>query len=180
SETIGSECPYLPPYVMIPGNSEQAYNTSHGFLPASRAVFKTGGADLSDPAWTVAGLQPAAGAARVGRRRELLDRLDAPFAHATESDAVDAARHSYEQAFNAIGSPRARAAFDFHREPDRVKEAYGKGHRGFCYLLGRKLVEAAVRFVTVDVRWPKSGVPKDGENLNWDHHDNIYTDGSCG
>ena len=43
SETLGSECPYLPPYVMIPGNSEQAYNTSHGFLPASRAVFKTGG-----------------------------------------------------------------------------------------------------------------------------------------
>ena len=45
-------------YIMIPGNSEQAYNASHGFLPASRAAFKTGGADLSDPKWTVAGLQP--------------------------------------------------------------------------------------------------------------------------
>jgi arylsulfatase A-like enzyme len=34
--------------------------------------------------------------------------------------------------------------------------------------------------VTVDVRCPASSVKKDGENLNWDHHDNIYTDGTCG
>jgi hypothetical protein len=58
SELLGSECSYLPPYIMVPGNSEQAYNTSHGFLSAGRAAFKTGGADLSVPGWTVAGLNP--------------------------------------------------------------------------------------------------------------------------
>jgi hypothetical protein len=180
SELIGSECSYLPPYIMIPGNSEQAYNTTYGFLSASRAAFKTGGADLSDPKWTVAGLQPYVGAGRIQRRRELLGRLDDPFIATTGSDFAQAARSSYEQAFSAITSPLSRAAFDFSTEPDTVREAYGKGHRGHCYLLGRKLVEAGVRFVTVDVRCPSSSVPLDGDNLNWDHHDNIYTTGSCG
>jgi hypothetical protein len=180
SETIGSECRYLPPYIMVPGNSEQAYNTTHGFLSASRAAFKTGGDDLSDPKWTVAGLTPTVGRDRTDRRRQMLTRLDAPFAGATGSDTVEAARTSYEQAFNAITSPKARSAFDFGTETDATREAYGKGHRGYCYLLGRKLVEAGVRFVTVDVRCPKTSVQGDGENLNWDHHDNIYTTGSCG
>jgi hypothetical protein len=106
--------------------------------------------------------------------------VDDRFAGAVAADGIVAARAAYEQAFNALTSPQARTAFDFVSEPDRVKEAYGRGHRGFCYLLGRKLIEAGVRFVTVDVRWPKSGVAVDGGNLNWDHHDNIYTDGSCG
>jgi uncharacterized protein DUF1501 len=180
SQVIGSECSYLPPYIMVPGNSEQAYNTTHGFLSASRAAFKTGGADLAAPGWTVAGLQPAVGPERTDRRRQLLEQLDDRFASLNPNDYVDAARNSYEQAFSAITSPKARAAFDFSREPDRVREAYGKGHRGHCYLLGRKLIEAGVRFVTVDVRWPKSGVPVDGGNLNWDHHDNMYVNGSCG
>lgn len=180
TQLLGSECSYLPPYIMIPGNSEQAYNTSHGFLPASRAVFKTGGNDLSDPKWTVAGLQPYVGPDRTDRRRRILGQVDDTFGTATCSDTVDAARSAYEQAFSAITSPKARAAFDLGAEPQKVRERYGIGHRGHCYLLGRKLIEAGVRVVTVDVRWPKSGVPVDGANLNWDHHDLIYTNGSCG
>jgi len=180
SEVLGSECTYLPPYVMVPGNSEQAYNTTHGFLTASRAAFKTQGLDLSDPKWSVSGLKPSLGVERAVRRKELLGRLETGFSREVASDEVDAARASYEQAFTAVMSPQARAAFDFGLESDRTKEAYGRGHRGFCYLLGRRLIEAGVRFVTVDVRWPESGVKKDGGNLNWDHHDHIYTDGSCG
>lgn len=180
SEEIGSECAYLPQYIMIPGNSEQAYNTTHGFMSASRAAFKTQGLDLSDPKWTVAGLIPSLERPRLDRRHDLMARLDTSFSTSTGSDEIEAARHSYEDAFNALTSPKARSAFDFHTESDKTKEAYGKGHRGFCYLLGRKLIENGVRFVTVDVRWPKSGVVSDGENLNWDHHDNIYTNGSCG
>lgn len=181
AELIGSDCSYLPPYIMVPGNSEQAYNTSHGFLSAGRAAFKTGGADLSAPGWTVAGLKPVVGAERTARRRGLLDRVDGGF-RAAEGDRglLDAASAAYSQAFAAVTSPQARAAFDLGAEPASVREAYGAGHRGHCYLLGRKLIEAGVRFVTVDVRWPASGVPVDGDNLNWDHHDLIYTNGSCG
>ena len=180
AHVMGSDCGYLPPYVMIPGNSEQAYNTSHGFLPPSRAVFKTGGDDISDPKWAVAGLTPYVGESRTDRRRRLLGRVDGPFVTASADGTVDAAREAYEQAFNAVTSTQARAAFDLSREPLKLREQYGIGHRGHCYLLGRRLIEAGVRFVTVDVRWPRSGVKVDGDNLNWDHHDLIYTDGSCG
>ena len=180
SRMIGSECDFLPSYIMVPGNSEQAYNASSGFLPASYATFKTQGRDLSDPKWRVRGLQPATDEARFARRRRLLDNIDDHFVPAAANESVDALAKSYEQAFSALTSPQARAAFDFTTEPRRLKEEYGMGHRGFCYLLGRKLIEAEVRFVTVDVRWPKSGVSKDGANLNWDHHDLIYTKGSCG
>jgi len=179
-QEIGTPCAYLPPYIMIPGNSEQAYNTTHGFLPAGRAVFKTEGRDLSDPNWSVAGLQPRVSVERTDRRRRLLDRVETPFLDAAGRTPFDAAKTAYEQAFNAVMSPAARAAFDLSLEPRKLREEYGIGHRGHCYLLGRRLIEAGVRFVTVDVRWPQSGVPKDGENLNWDHHDLIYTNGSCG
>jgi hypothetical protein len=165
---------------MVPGNSEQAYNTTNGFLSASRAAFKTGGADLSDPNWKVAELQPRFGLERAERRHQLMRRFEAGFVETVGTDGVASAQSSYEQAFNAITDPRARAAFDFSQETDKTKDLYGRGHRGFCYLLGRRLIESGVRFVTVDVRCPASSVKKDGENLNWDHHDNIYTDGSCG
>jgi hypothetical protein len=165
---------------MVPGNSEQAYNTSPGFMPASRSVFKTGGDDLSTPGWTVAGLQPVVSSDRTDRRRQILGTLEKPFLQGSASQLVDSAHTAYEQAFSAITSPKARSAFDFSTETAKVRERYGPGHRGHCYLLGRKLIESGVRFVTVDVRWPRSGVKVDGDNLNWDHHDLIYTTGSCG
>ncbi len=180
AELIGSECSYLPPYVMVPGNSEQAYNASSGFLPASRAAFKTQGDDLSNPQWAVSGLRPLVAERRLEQRRLVLGAVDERFARAANADRVRAVEAAYVQAFNAITSPAARRAFDFDTESDTTKEAYGRGHRGFCYLLGRKLIEAGVRFVTVDVRCPATSVKTDGGNLNWDHHDNMYTNGSCG
>ncbi len=180
TEQIGTECRYLPPYIMVPGNSEQAYNTTHGFMPASRAVFKTQGNDLSDPKWTVAGLRPYVSEDRTERRRRMLGRVESDFVDTTGSTTLDAARKAYELAFSAVMSPEARTAFDLSREPEHLRSAYGQGHRGHCYLLGRRLIESGVRFVTVDVRWPRSGVPVDGDNLNWDHHDLIYNNGSCG
>src|SRR3954454_306867 len=86
----------------------------------------------------------------------------------------------YKQAFDTLTSPQVAKAFDYQGEPEKVKERYGKGHRGACYLVGRKLIEAGVRFVTVDTRWPLQPDLPGGTNLNWDHHDLIYAPGSCG
>ena len=59
SHLLGTACPYLPPYIMVPGNDEQAAVDQHR-LPAGRArkVFKTGGRDLSAPDWKVGDLEP--------------------------------------------------------------------------------------------------------------------------
>ena len=54
----GSACKCLPPYIMVPGNHEQAAETRNGFLPASTRVFKTGGRDVADPNWKINDLLP--------------------------------------------------------------------------------------------------------------------------
>lgn len=178
SQLIGSECKYLPPYVMVPGNDEQAAETRTGFLPASTKVFKTGGRDLSDPGWKVEALLPRAentGDSLVARQR-MLATLDV----SRPGGSLGGMERFYEQAFDMVTSPKVSSAFDLQREPAAVREKYGRGHRGACYLVGRKLIEAGVRFVTVDVRWPLTRETPGGTNLNWDHHDLIYAKGSCG
>ena len=179
TKILGSECRDLPPYIMVPGNDEQNASARTGFLPASSRVFKTGGGDVSSPNWKVADLLPRGenAAPRLTGRREMLTTIDSRFASARNVDGMD---RFYSQAFDTLTSPRVEAAFDLKSESPATRERYGKGHRGACYLVGRKLIEANVRFVTVDVRWPFSEEIPGGFNLNWDHHDLIYTSGSCG
>ncbi len=182
SHVIGSECKYLPPYIMVPGNHEQAAETRTGFLPAGTKVFKTGGSNVADPSWKIDGLIPRGEnqGERFGTRHGLRDALDRQqiSTSASLSDLQGMDRF-YDQAFDMLTSPKVSEAFDMKREPQKVRDAYGPGHRGACYLVGRKLIEAGVRFVTVDTRWPLlSSTPKGG-NLNWDHHDHIYAKGTC-
>jgi hypothetical protein len=179
---MGTQNPSLPPYVMIPGNSEQAAETRTGFLPKSLSVFKTGGRDLSDPDWAVADLLARADntGARLKARHSLLASLDRRFADESSRASLHGMDRFYEQAFNSLTRAEVSQAFDLSSEADAVRDEYGRGHRGSCYLLGRRLLEAGVRFVTVDVRWPLTDETPGGFNLNWDHHDLIYAPGSCG
>jgi hypothetical protein len=182
AQVLGTACPYLPPYIMVPGNHEQAAQTGTGFLPAGTKVFKTGGRDLSAPDWKVGGLEPRpeTPADRLATRRQLLDGLNDRLPVGSKGVSVGGMDRFYEQAFDTLTSPRVAKAFDYRGEPAAVRDKYGPGHRGACYLVGRKLIEAGVRFVTVDVRWPLTPDVPGGFNLNWDHHDFIYAKGSCG
>jgi hypothetical protein len=182
SQVLGTKCPHLPPYIMVPGNDEQAAMTSTGFLPASTKVFKIGGRDLSDPTWKVGALdlRPETPPERLDGRHELLNGMNGRFAASGSGVSLGGMEKFYEQAFDTLTSPRVAKAFDYQGEPAAIREKYGKGHRGACYLVGRKLIESGVRFVTVDVRWPLTSETPGGFNLNWDHHDLIYSKGSCG
>ena len=180
-QRIGSECHYLPPYIMVPGNHEQNRASRVGFLPASAKVFKTAGKDLSDPKWKVndlgllAGIQPE----RFRDRSDLLSNLNVGF---TASDARQVESYSAltNQAEDLLTNPLTQRAFKLDEEPDSVRDSFGRGHRGQCYMLGRRLIERGVRFVTVDVREPLTKKTPGGFNMNWDHHDLMYNDGSCG
>ncbi len=180
---LGTEAPVLPPYIMVPGNDEQNARTRTGFLGAGTKVFKTGGRDLSDPKWKVANLlaRPENEAQRLAGRQQLLASIDRPFLVGDDTRrSLDGMDHLYEQAFDTLTNSRVTSAFDVQSEPESIRRQYGPGHRGACYLLGRRLIEAGVRFVTVDTRWPLTPETPGGFNLNWDHHDLIYTPGSCG
>jgi hypothetical protein len=180
SHVLGSDAHFLPPYIMVPGNHEQNAVTSTGFLPASTKAFKTNGSDLSAPNWKVGALEPRAdnSAERLASRQQLLTGMNGP--SSASGGRFGGMDRFYSQAFDTLTSPKVAKAFDYQSEPLAVRERYGKGHRGACYLVGRKLIEAGVRFVTVDVRWPHTNEVPGGFNLNWDHHDFIYAKGSCG
>ena len=93
--------------------------------------------------------------------RQSLDRLTR-FADAAAADpAVDFDSH-YKQAYGLVTSPQAQEAFDISKEPDAVRDLYGRNDFGQRLLLARRLVEAGVSFVTC-----YSG--------GWDHHTKIFT-----
>lgn len=179
AKILDSECRDLPPYIMVPGNDEQNTSAKNGFLPAASRVFKTGGYDLADKNWRVADLLPIGGNSgqRLDRRRQMLTTFEQRFSKQHDIEGMD---RFYSQAFDTLTSPGVESAFNLNAESAETRERYGHGHRGSCYLVGRKLIEAGVRFVTVDARWPLTAETPGGFNLNWDHHDLIYTSGSCG
>ena len=64
------------------------------------------------------------------------------------------------KAYDLISSPKARAAFEIHKEPADMREAYGMNSAGQSFLMARRLVESGVRFVTLTYG-------------GWDHHSSI-------
>ncbi len=180
---MGTSALYLPSNILLPGTDEQAAESRVGFLPPGYAAFKTGGSP-ADPTWRVPNLGLLAGIdeRRFKERRDLLSSLDVGFVNAGRAKDAVAMNALMGQAADMLTNPLTRKAFDINRVPAKVREAYGTGHRGQCYLLARQLIEAGVRFVTVDVREPmnsfKDGKPVTyggGGNMNWDHHDAIYS-----
>ncbi len=66
------------------------------------------------------------------------------------------------RAFESITSQQVRNAFDLSREPDKVRDDYGRNIHGQSVLMARRLVEHGVSLVTVN--WHN-----DGRNF-WDTH----------
>lgn len=100
-------------------------------------------------------LSPAEGvtAPRLQDRAELrrqFDRLSRDLDRAATMQQVD----RYQQmALDMVTSGRVKEAFDISKEPDVVRDAYGRISVGEKALLARRLVEAGVTFVLVSGRW---------------------------
>jgi hypothetical protein len=58
-----------------------------------------------------------------------------------------------DMALDMVISPAVRRAFDIDREPDRLRDAYGRCSVGEKALLARRLVEAGTTFVLVSGCW---------------------------
>jgi uncharacterized protein (DUF1501 family) len=97
---------------------------------------------------------------RYARRLNLLSQLEAEFAATGGKQEVPDHQNVYAQAAKMITSPKM-AAFDLTKEPAKAHEAYGNGPFGQGCLLARRLVEAGVTFVEVNLG-------------NWDTHDNNF------
>jgi uncharacterized protein (DUF1501 family) len=94
--------------------------------------------------------------------RQSLDRLRHDIDSSGLMDAVD----KFEsQAIRLLLSPQAREAFDLKREPDAVRDRYGRHQWGQQCLMARRLVEAGVEIVTTEFDGPLCG-----RVANWDDH----------
>jgi hypothetical protein len=145
----------LPASVILPG---PIGNTGAGNLHGQTAAYLGSAhepfflnSDPARPDFRVADLEVPAGqsAERLDNRRQLLTQLD-ELQRRTESSSTRMHDSSYEGAFRLLTSRRAREAFDLSREPDRVRDRYGRNTFGQSCLLARRMIEGGVRFVTVN------------------------------
>ena len=67
-----------------------------------------------------------------------------------------------QQAFDLLTANSTHRAFQLHREPDKVRDRYGRNVYGQSVLLARRLIEAGTRTVTVS--WAPHA------NATWDTH----------
>ncbi|WP_397571607.1 DUF1501 domain-containing protein [Schlesneria sp. T3-172] len=102
------------------------------------------------------------------KRVSLLDALGRTFDHTPRSATVQLHEGLRRQAFDLLTTGAARQAFHLEDEPDKIRERYGRNPFGQSVLLARRLVEAGVRFVTVN--WPRVPGDRGVENPIWDTH----------
>jgi uncharacterized protein DUF1501 len=156
----GQNDPALPPYVVLNMQSK------------SHVAFAGDLGKRYDPfvATKVEQLLAASGelpADRIHTRQELLSRFDRMRKGLDLSGSMDSLDHYSRQAVEMIAGPKAREAFDLSREAQTTLDRYGNHHWSRQALLARRLVEAGVNFVTIDLS-------NHGASGTWDTHgDNI-------
>jgi hypothetical protein len=73
-----------------------------------------------------------------------------------------------DRALKLATSPEIARLFDISKEPDRVRDHYGRHRLGQSMLLARRLVEGGVNFVSV------YDGQRNGQEANWDSHEKLF------
>ncbi len=146
----------LPPFVVLPelmgrGGGNLPNGQAGGFLGKAHDPFALM-ADPSKPDFKVPDLlpPPEIGAVRLERRRRMRQIVDETLDHFEQSDDAKLLDSNFQAAYRLMTSPQARDAYDLSKEPSKVRERYGMHRFGQCCLLARRLIEAGVRFVTIN------------------------------
>jgi hypothetical protein len=146
----------LPPFVVLPelmgrGGGNLPNGQAGGFLGKAYDPFSL----MADPSvanFKVPDLLPPTdiGEVRLSRRRQMRDIVDFTVKEFESSESAALMDDNFQAAFRLMTSDQARGAFDLSKEPLEVRERYGMNRFGQCCLLARRLVEAGVRFVTIN------------------------------
>lgn len=151
-----------------------------GFLGTSFDPFRVGlspAGQISQPEFQ---LNQGLSLDRLQRRSQLLGQLCGDLRSADRQQEFDLERYDIyqRQALEILRSPKVGEAFSLDREPDQVRDRYGRHRHGQSVLLARRLVEAGARFVTV--YWGRENQDwADGKgarpaNNPWDTHRNHF------
>jgi len=96
------------------------------------------------------------------RRLALAGKLNSEFAAAGGRAAVEEKSELYDRTAKFVLSPKL-SAFDLDKEPDKLRDAYGRTPFGQGCLLARRLVESGVSFIEVISTGSKN-------DAGWDTH----------
>ena len=170
SKLRGSAVPGVPPFVgLAPDAGHPPYGSPGlpGFLGVGHAAFRPSGPARND--MVLEGISPE----RLGKRSQLLDRFDADRRDVERSKAYEGLDAINQQALGILTSSRLAEALDVSKEPEAVRQRYGKGNPAKYgdgaprnlehFLMARRLVEAGARVVTLNFG-------------RWDFHSNNFTE----
>ncbi len=160
----------LPAHVVLPekmgrGGGNLPNGQAGGFLGKAYDPFELS-ADPSKPNFKVPDLLPPSslGDVRIDRRRRMRAAIEGKLSNLEATESAKMLDSHFAAAYRMMSSPQARAAFDLSQEPTKVRERYGMNRFGQCCLLSRRLVEAGVRFITINTFLTVFG------EVTWDIH----------
>lgn len=145
------------PYHAIQRGAYPEYNFANAGLPfrEENRVFQA--PSLSMPA----GLAND----RLERRLAVLESVERQQRFLETSAQVEKFDHSRQGAISILNNGKVRAAFDVTSAGDKAQDRYGRNSFGWSLLMARRLVEAGVTMVQVNL----------GNNETWDTHGNAFT-----
>jgi len=149
----------LPPFVAVPKTPQVA-----GVLGVEYTPFSTQATPRAGQPFTVRGITLGQGLTleKLERRRQLLTDLEATFrTYEQDSGVLRGLDRFSQRAHDILRSPRCRRAFDISQEPAAITRLFPDNALAQSCLLAARLVEAGVRFVSVD-------------HGGWDTHDDNF------
>ena len=142
----------IPSFVSIGGGS-----LGSGFLGMTHAPFQVG----SNGQIRDAAMRGQISDARRGQRLRMLDAIETNFIQSNRGQSAEDHKNVYKKAVNLMTSQQMEA-FKVTDEKAEVAEKYGRNNFGQGCLLARRLVQAGVPFVEVDLG-------------GWDLHANVFS-----
>ncbi len=152
----------LPPYVAVPKNPSFTWELGKSaFLGGRYESFKAGDPNQKDyKVQDLTSAEPMT-SQRAHRRETLLKSVDDLARKIEGNDQIATYDEFHQRAADMILSSDARNAFAIEKEDVKLRDRYGRTTAGQSCLLARRLVEAGVRYVTVNYG-------------GWDHHGKIF------
>src|SRR5262245_31314828 len=147
----------VPPHVLLPRpmgrtGGNMPHGQSAGYLRKTHDPFVLN-ADPSAPDFKVPDLLPPdyISAIRAKRRQKMRAAVEGALEAFEKTPAAKQMDENFDLAYRLMSSKQAREAFALDREPEKVRDRYGRTRFGQCCLLARRLIERGVRFVTVNM-----------------------------
>ncbi len=180
SKALGSDDAELPNFISI--SPYTAFNSAAfgpGFLGPRYAPLTVGATNVfrqqpqpNQDGYAELGVDdlrnPGVDRAQQDARLDLWNALQTSFLKSHPSASPKAQNTVYERAVRMMDSDSAKA-FDLTEEPDKVRDAYGRGRFGQGCLMARRLVERGVPFIEIALRGSTGGA------LGWDTHAQNFT-----